>query len=321
MVALRIRRQTRTSMTLRDVVMTITVGVLALALLGTSALTDLRSPERTATLGARLADDAAVRELVVTGVVDAIVEDAAARSGPLAPFVPLVGPLLTTSISTTLDTPAGRAALASALTDGLRQLTVAGPIVIDLRSAALAAAEDAPAPLDTLIRAAVAQGTVGVLVLGGDEEDGTAAAPRPLADEDVGRVGGLAPGLARTLSALLLLGALMLLLAPSARANEGAAPRRRRTVAAGGALLVAGGGTLLLLRAAPDAVTSRLVETLPDGGAGSRALPVLLDGVRDLLVPTGRLGLGLAVLGVLAIVGGLLMRPATDGPPDAPAIV
>lgn len=309
-------------MTLRDVVVTIAVGVLALVLLGTSALTDLRSPEGTEALGVRLADDAAVRELVVTGVVDAIMEDAAARSGPLAPLVPLVEPLLTSTIDATLDTPAGRAALASTLTDALRQLTVPGPIVIDLRSAALAAAEDAPAPLDTLIRAAVSQGSVGVLVLGDDGAVSAATSPRPLADEEVGRVAGLAPGVARTVSALLLLIALVMLVAPvdsGARGGRRIVPRWRRVIASGAALLVTGGGTLLLLRAAPDAATSRLVEILPENSASSRALPVLLDGVHELLAPTGRIGLGLAVLGAIAIVVGLLLRPATDRAPAAPA--
>lgn len=291
-------------MTLRDLVLTVAVALLALVLVATSALTDLRSPERTAALAETLADDATVRALIVTGVVDAILEDATQRSGALAPLVPLVEPVLVTSISATLETPAGRAALGSALADALRQLTLAGPIVIDLRSAALAAAQDAPAPLDSLIRAAVAQGSVGLLVLGGDEDDdGPVDAPPPLATEDVGQVAGLAPGLARWLSALLLLTAVLTLVILGARDGRGG-----RLVAAGGALFVAGGITLLLLRVAPDAVTSRLLDALPDDVPISAVVPALIEGVTDLLTPTDRLGMLMSVTGAIAVVIGSIVR-------------
>jgi hypothetical protein len=233
-------------MTLRDAVLTIAVVLLAIILVVTSALTDLRSPAGTAALGATLADDENVRTLIVTGVVDAILEDVTGRSGALGPLVALAEPLLTASVVAALDTPGGRAALTSALTDALRQLSIPGPIVIDLRSAALAAAEDVPAPLDTLIRAAVAQGSVGLLVLGGvDDEDRTVDPPQPLALDDVGRVAGLPPGLARLLSALALVAVGLLLMVPGTRtdAAPGARPTRRslRLGVAGAALLIIGG--------------------------------------------------------------------------------
>ena len=110
-------------MRLRDLVMAIVVAVLAVTLVVTSTLTDLRSPDGTEALGATLADDDAVRTLIVAGAVDAILGDATERSGvlgPLVPLVPLVGPLLEASVVAALDTSAGRAALASALTDALR---------------------------------------------------------------------------------------------------------------------------------------------------------------------------------------------------------
>lgn len=301
-------------MTLRDLVLTIMVTVLAISLMVTSALTDLRSPEGTEALGATLADDDDVRALIVDGAVDAILADATDRSGALGPLVSLVEPLLEASVVAALDTPGGRAALASALTDTLRQLTVPGPIAIDLRSAALAAAEQVPAPLDTLIRTAVAQGGVGLLVLGGVDEDGdgTVDQPQPLAPEDVGRVAGLAPGLARGLSGLALAAAVLLLVLPGTRTNAspGGRPTRRsrRLIVTGTALLATGAATTLLLRAAPDAITARLVASLPEGSAASAALPVLLNGMADLLGPTGRVGLMLAVIGAVAIVGGLLTR-------------
>ena len=301
-------------MRLRDLVMAIVVAVLAVTLVVTSALTDLRSPDGTEALGATLADDDAVRTLIVAGAVDAILEDATERSGVLGPLVPLVGPLLEASVVAALDTSAGRAALASALTDALRRLTVPGPIAIDLRRAALVAAEEVPAPLDTLIRTAVAEGGVGVLVLGDIDEDdgGTVEGPQPLAPEDVGRVAGLAPGLARWLSALALAAAVLLLVAPGTRtdASPGARPTRRsiRLTVTGSLLLATGMATTLLLRMAPDTITARLVASLPEDDAVGDALPSLLIGIVELLGPTSRVALVLAVIGAIGIVAGMLTR-------------
>lgn len=304
-------------MRLRDLVMAIVVAVLAVTLVVTSALTDLRSPDGTEALGATLADDDAVRTLIVAGAVDAILGDATERSGvlgPLVPLVPLVGPLLEASVVAALDTSAGRAALASALTDALRQLTVPGPIAIDLRRAALVAAEEVPAPLDTLIRTAVAEGGVGVLVLGDIDEDdgGTVEGPQPLAPEDVGRVAGLAPGLARWLSALALAAAVLLLAVPGTRtdASPGARPTRRsiRLTVTGSLLLATGVATTLLLRMAPDTVTERLVASLPEADAVGDALPSLLIGIVELLGPTGGVALVLTVIGAIGVVAGMLTR-------------
>ena len=301
-------------MRLRDLVMAIVVAVLAVTLVVTSTLTDLRSPDGTEALGATLADDDAVRTLIVAGAVDAILGDATERSGVLGPLVPLVGPLLEASVVAALDTSAGRAALASALTDALRQLTVPGPIAIDLRRAALVAAEEVPAPLDTLIRTAVAEGGVGVLVLGDIDEDdgGTVEGPQPLAPEDVGRVAGLAPGLARWLSALALAAAVLLLAVPGTRtdASPGARPTRRsiRLTVTGSLLLATGVATTLLLRMAPDTVTERLVASLPEADAVGDALPSLLIGIVELLGPTGGVALVLTVIGAIGVVAGMLTR-------------
>ena len=301
-------------MRLRDLVMAIVVAVLAVTLVVTSTLTDLRSPDGTEALGATLADDDAVRTLIVAGAVDAILEDATERSGVLGPLVPLVGPLIEASVVAALDTSAGRAALASALTDALRRLTVPGPIAIDLRRAALVAAEEVPAPLDTLIRTAVAEGGVGVLVLGDIDEDdgGTVEGPQPLAPEDVGRVAGLAPGLARWLSALALAAAVLLLAVPGTRtdASPDARPTRRsiRLTVTGSLLLATGVATTLLLRMAPDTVTERLVASLPEADAVGDALPSLLIGIVELLGPTGGVALVLTVIGAIGVVAGMLTR-------------
>lgn len=301
-------------MRLRDLVLAILVAVLAIILVVTSALTDLRSPDGTEALGAMLADDDTVRTVIVAVSVDAILTDATERSGVLGPLVPLVGPLLEASVVAALDAPSGRAALASALTGALRQLTVPGPIIIDLRSAALAAAEQVPAPLDTLMRTAVAEGGVGVLVLGGvgENDDGTIGQPRPLAPEDVGRVAGLAPGLARWLSVLALATAVLLLVVPGTRtdASPDVHPTRRsvRLIVTGFLLLATGVLTTLLLRVAPDTVTARLVASLPEDDAVGAALPALLSGVAELLGPTGRVALMLAVIGAVGILAGMLTR-------------
>ena len=193
-------------------------------------------------------------------------------------------------------------------------MTVPGPIAIDLRSAALAAAEQVPAPLDTLIRAAVAEGGVGVLVLGDidEDDDGAVEGPQPLAPEDVGRVAGLAPGLARWLSALALAAAVLLLAVPGTRtdASPGARPTRRsiRLTVTGSLLLATGVATTLLLRMAPDTVTERLVASLPEADAVGDALPSLLIGIVELLGPTGGVALVLTVIGAIGVVAGMLTR-------------
>ena len=164
-----------------------------------------------------------------------------------------------------------------------------------------------------MIRTAVAEGGVGVLVLGDvDEDDGAVEGPQPLAPEDVGRVAGLAPGLARWLSALALAAAVLLLVVPGTRtdASPGARPTRRsiRLTVTGTLLLVTGVATTLLLRMAPDTVTERLVASLPEDDAVGTALPSLLSGIVELLGPTGRVALMLTVIGAIGIVAGMLTR-------------
>ena len=144
---------------------------------------------------------------------------------------------------------------------------------------------------------------MGVLVLGDIDEDdgGTVEGPQPLAPEDVGRVAGLAPGLARWLSALALAAAVLLLAVPGTRtdASPGARPTRRsiRLTVTGSLLLATGVATTLLLRMAPDTVTERLVASLPEADAVGDALPSLLIGIVELLGPTGGVALVLTVIG------------------------
>jgi hypothetical protein len=93
-------------------------------------------------------------------------------------------------------------------------------------------------------------------------------------------------------------------------ASPGARPIRRpdRLIVTGSLLLATGVVTTLLLRVAPDTVTSRLVAWLPEDEAVGAALPSLLSGIVELLGPTGRAALMLAVIGAVGIVAGMVER-------------
>lgn len=281
----------------------------ALLVIGTSALADLRSPDGTAELGVTLADDPAVRELVGTTVVDGLLEDASTSAPDVALLLPLVRPILTSAVEAALDAPAGRAALAATLTDAAHQLTFDGPIVLDLRSAVLAAADASPEPLATLARAAAERGAVGIVVLG--EQDGTTAPSVP-SDAELARIGPLPATTVRTLAWVLLGVVLVVGLALS----DG--DRSARLRGTGGALLVVGAPAALLLRLAPAEVVDRLSARLADVGtsAGVRdaveplaaVIRVLADGVADLLAPTGTAALTVAGLGAVLLVVGVALR-------------
>ena len=291
----------------------IATALAALLVIGTSALADLRSPDGTAELGATLADDPAVRELVATTVVDALLEDASASAPDVALLLPLVRPIVSSAVEAALDAPAGRAALAETLTDAARQLTFDGPIVLDLRDAVLAAADASPEPLATLARAAAERGAVGVVVIG--EQEGTAA-PNVPSDTELARIGPLPATTARTL-AWVLLGVVAVVGLAVAGGDRSA--RLRGT---GGALLLVGAPAALLLRLAPAEVVDRLTARLTDVGTSVGAgdaveplaavVPVLADGVTDLLAPTGTAALTVAGLGAVLLVVGVALRLLPD---------
>lgn len=278
-------------------------------LIATTALADLRSPEGTAALGTTLADDPAVRTLVATTLVDALLDDATASAPDVAALLPLVRPLLASATDAALDAPAGRAALAATLTDAARQLTFPGPIVLDLSDAVLAAADAAPEPLATLARTAVGRGAVGTIVLGA-AEDG--AVVEPPDDAMLSRVGGLTASTATTL-AWVLLGVVLL-----AAAIPGGAARPARIRACGGALLLVGVPATLVLRLAPELLVDRVAGRLEDAAASglvggdvdlvTAVVPALVDGMAGLVTRTADVALLVAAAGVVLVVVGVVLR-------------
>jgi hypothetical protein len=280
-------------MGLRDPLLTVGVVATAALLLVTSALADLREPEGTAALAAALAEDPAVRAVVSDALVESLLADAAERSPAAAGLLPLIRPLLVEAVRAAAESPAGRAALTSALTDALRQLTLDGPIVLDLRAAALVAADTAPAPLDALALAAVQQGSVGLVVLGGGGPGVRDAELAPPSGEDLRRVAGLPATGAIVLAAALLAALIVGLVGRSAVA------RPRRLLLAGSSLVVVGAAASALLRIAPSLVVDRFAGALAEeSGPILDLLPLLLDGLIGLLGPTIILAGALAVLGL-----------------------
>lgn len=283
----------------------------ALLVVVTSALADLRSPDGTAELGATLADDPAVRELVGTTVVDALLDDASASAPDVALLLPLLRPIVTSAVEAALDAPAGRAALAATLTDAARQLTFDGPVVLDLRSAVLAAADVSPEPLATLARAAAERGTVGIVVLG--EQEGKDAPSVP--DEaELARIGPLPAQTASTLAWVLLSIVLVVGLLPTGR------DRSARLRGTGEALLLVGAPAALLLRLAPEQVVDRLAARLSDVGTNVGAdgtleqlatvVPVIAEGVARLLTRTGTVAITIVAIGVVLLVLSVAVRPS-----------
>jgi len=279
--------------TLRSVLLGLAVTTVTVLLLVTSALAGLRAPEATAELGAALAEDDAVRAVVTEALVDALLGEAAELSDAVGGLLPLVRPLVEQAAAAAVDSPAGRAALASALTDALQQLTFSGPIVIDLRAAVLVAAESVPPPLDTLVRAAVAQGSLGVVTIGEIPDDPADVAAAPPSDDELRQVAGLPAGLTMTALGLLLV---VLILVLVGRDPDG---RARRLVLAGAPLVLLGASTAALIRSAPAVLVERFAGAAPDDAPPFReVLPLLTQGLAELLVPTVTLAAVLAVTGV-----------------------
>jgi len=283
--------------------LTVAVALSSLLLVTTSAVADLREPEGTAALAATLAEDPNVREAVAEALVSALLADTAERGVIASGFIPLIRPLLDQAAREAIDSPAGRAALTSALTEALRQLTFRGPIVVDLRAAVLVAADTAPPPLDTLARAAVENGSVGVVVIGAERAGPLGSPPRPPDDDELRRVAGLPADVA-----VVLVGLLIAALLAAIAGRDGAA-RPRRLMIAGTPLLVVGAGSLALLRLAPGMVVDRLTPAaLDDRGQAADVLPLLADGMVQLLASTATLSAALAMVGVaLAVAGGIVV--------------
>jgi len=294
------------SMRLREALLVLAVASVTALLIVVSAVADLRAPQATAELGASLAADPSVREVVSDALIEALLADAAQRSPVASSLLALIRPLLTQAASTAIDSPAGQAALASALTDALRQLTFPGPIVIDLRAAALIAADTAPPPLDTLARTAVEQGDVGLLVIGDDAVDpayGSLVGPDgPPSDDALSRIAGLPARTALVATGLALVGLLIALI------GRDPAARPRRLMLAGPPLLLLGGAAVLLIRSAPEMVAQRLAPALPDpSGPFAEVLPLLLEGLAGLLGATSRLAAALMLGGAVLLLAGMAM--------------
>jgi len=297
---------------LRDGLLSGAVALTAVLLLTTSALADLRTPEGTAELAVALADDPDVRAAVTDALVEALLADAAERSPIAGGLLPLIRPLLEQAATTALESPAGRAALASALSDALRQLTFRGPLVVDLRTAVLVAAENAPEPLDTIARTAVERGSVGVVVIGGTQDDLPAGRVTPPGVDELGRIAGVPKWIALGLVGAVLIGLIL------AVARTGSATTRRRRLALAGVPLVVIGTTgSVLLQIAPTMVVERFtgsMSAMPESAVD--VLPLLTDGLVDLLTMTTGLALVLVVLGIILSVVRLDTHSTSDSRPS-----
>ncbi len=286
-------------MRLRTALLGLAVAVATVLLLGTTALAGLRAPEATAELAASLVEDDGVRDAVTEALVEALLADASERSTVAGGLLSLIRPLLEQAASVAIDSPPGRSALTSALTDALRQLTFRGPIVIDLRAAAIVAAESAPPPLDTLARVAVEQGSVGMMVIGGEPDDALNVTLAPPSDDELRRVAGLPANVTIALAGVLLL---VLVIALVGR-DDGARPRR--LILAGTPLVLVGASGAALIRLAPTAVVDRLADpAAQDPGPLVGVLPLLTDGLVGLLATTATLAAMLAVTGVALVAAG-----------------
>lgn len=293
----------------RTLIAALVTTLLSLTVVVVSVLSDLRSPDGTTALGRTLADDPAIQALLAETIVDALMADVTERSTTAAVLAPLVRPILTVATETTVASPAGRAAVASTLADAIQQTTRRGPIVIDLRAATLAAAAEAPAPLDTIARRAIEQGDLGLIVLGGGDAATSATAPQGLA----GRVAGLPSGGA------LMLASFLLVVGVGATIAGGADGRRERLLGAGLPLATVGAVSALAVRLAPETVVSRAVTTTAvDSGPLADVLPTLVAGLAQLLGPTGTVSLVMLVAGVVLTVVAYSTdgrRPAAGPPP------
>lgn len=255
-------------------------------LLIVTALAGLRSPSRTAALAEVLATEPAVQQLVVDALVDELLDGAEQRLGATAGLLlPLLRAPIEQFVTSAVASPAGRAALTSALSDTLRQLTVRGPTVIDLQAAVASALADAPPQLAEALLALTSGRELGRIVLGGEPEDAVDVAP--------GTVGGVPSSVAL---AVILVIALALLVTIGLRAG-------------GLSLLAVGIPAAVLLWLAPEVASGML-----DPGTGGDDLltelsPLLAEGIRTLLGPVRWLATAMAGIG--AVLFGVSQVPST----------
>jgi hypothetical protein len=256
------------------------------ALLLSTALAGLRSPTRTEALASELAAAPIVQELVADALIAEVLADAELRLGPVASLLlPIVRPGIERFIRATVSSPAGQAALASALTDTIRQLSVRGPTVVDLRAAVEAALAAAPEDLAPVLRALLDGRDVGRLVLGAGEDTVV----------DVGTSArAVAPGTIAGLPSGIVVGGLALL-----AAGLLAAVGRR---AAGTVLLAVALPTALLLWFAPEVATGLLGRGLPADDLIGDLAPLIGSGIEVLLAPVRLLAGALAALGAVLLV-------------------
>ncbi len=268
------------------------------ALLLATAVAGLRSPARTEALAAELAASAVVQELVSDALIDELLVDARTRLGPVgAALLPIARPGIERFVRTAVSSPAGEAALASALTDTIRQVSVRGPKVIDLRAALEAAVAAAPAELAPVLRALLDGRDIGRLVLGVADEDALDASTsaRVIAP---GTIAGLPSG---AVVGILALVTVALLAAAGLKV-------------AGTLLVVLALPTAVVLWVAPGLATDLLGRGLPEDGLIGELAPVVAAGVGSLLTPVRLLAGTLAAAGAgLLIMARIMARRTTGG--------
>jgi hypothetical protein len=267
-------------------------------LLLVAALAGLRSPAGTEALAAELAASAVVQELVSDALIDELLVDARTRLGPVAAaLLPIARPGIEHFVRTAVSSPAGEAALASALTDTIRQVSVRGPKVIDLRAALEAAVAAAPAELAPVLRALLDGRDIGLLVLGVADEDALDA-PAPARVIAPGTIAGLPSGAVVGILALV-----------TAALLAAAGPK-----AAGTLLLVLALPTTVVLWVAPGLATDLLGRGFPEDGLIGDLAPVVAAGLGSLLAPVRLLAGALAAAGAgLLIMARIMARRVTGG--------
>jgi len=264
-----------------------------LLLIHVVTLSGLRAAAPTEQLGGALAAEQAVQDLLATTLVDAVAAELGGGSPLLQALLQLLRPSVDRFAREVIASPAGQAAISTALTDVLRQATLPGPLVIDLRAPLAAAADSAPPPLDELLRTLRRADGIGRIVLrDGDTPD--AGTPAPQTDYRP-TIAGVDHRPVIALSALLMSGLLVL-------AALGRPSRALGLRTLGRTLIVAAAPAGLVLWLLPRAVIGRLVSAL-DATTVAGLEPVLdlvLQGLEALLGPGRWLAVGLATAGVVA---------------------
>ena len=324
--------QRPTSRGVRSVLLVIVLGLATALLLVTTALGALRDRGAVQEFAEVLASEPQVQQLVTASVADALIADVAARAPLVAPLLPVIRPALLAIASDVIASEAGTAALASAIADAFLQVSVSGPIVLDLRAALIDGAATAPEPIASLARAAALDGDVGLIVL---RSDGRSAAevlagragsrigaPAASSSDVAPRVLGARTGVVRMIAIALLLVASLALVAPTSPPSPAAsasATASTSTPATGRAPRIAWAAAGVLIAAAPAAIALRLVpaalitrstatESGPPPDATLEMLaPFLIEGVERMLSPTRMLAELLTLLATLVLCSALAL--------------